>query len=105
MIETMSVIKLKRWFVYLLVLGLLAGVTYSTSFSQHAFAAMVNVVNGIQFTDTNNNVLHAHGGGMIEVGSYYYWIGEHRGGADLVSLYRSPELSTRELRAHVLSES
>src|SRR5690606_22954282 len=105
MIETMSVIKLKRWFVYLLVLGLLAGVTYSTSFSQHAFAAMVNVVNGIQFKDTNNNVLHAHGGGMIKVGNYYYWIGENRDGTNLVSLYRSTDLKTWEFRAHVLSKS
>lgn len=105
MIETLSVLKNKKWLVYVLVLCFLAGITSSTSLSQHAFAANVNVANGIQFKDTNNNVVHAHGGGMIKVGNYYYWIGENRDGTNLVSLYRSTDLKTWEFRAHVLTKS
>ena len=51
-----------------------------------AAAAPVSVLNGIQFKDTSGNPLHAHGGGMIKVGSYYYWVGENRDGTNYVSL-------------------
>lgn len=37
-------------------------------------AATVNVVNGIQYRDASGTVVHAHGGGMLKVGSFYYWL-------------------------------
>jgi hypothetical protein len=71
-------------------------------FAAVAGAAPVTVVGGIQFKDTNGNGVHAHGGGMIKVGSYYYWFGENRDGTNLVSAYRSTDLKSWTLRAHVL---
>jgi len=67
-----------------------------------AAAATVNVVNGIQFRDAAGNLLQAHGGGMIKVGSFYYWFGENRDGTNLVSVYRSTDLKSWSFRAHVL---
>ncbi|MDX3646502.1 beta-xylosidase, partial [Streptomyces sp. MB09-02B] len=42
-----------------------------------AQAAPVTVTNATQFTDTTGAVVHAHGGGVIKVGSFYYWFGEN----------------------------
>ncbi|OBA07778.1 beta-xylosidase [Paenibacillus polymyxa] len=73
-----------------------------------ASAASTNVVNGIQFKDTNGNVVHAHGGGMIKVDGYYYWFGENRnpnGTFKAVSAYRSTDLKNWEFRKNVLTSS
>lgn len=105
MIESLSVLSSKKWIGFLLALCMMIGILGSTAFSQHAYAASVNVVNGIQFRDTNNNIVHAHGGGMIKVGSYYYWLGENRDGTNLVSLYHSTDLKNWEFRAHLLSKN
>jgi hypothetical protein len=67
-----------------------------------ALAAPVNVVNAVQFKDSSGNPLQAHGGGMIKVGSFYYWFGENRDGTNLVSAYRSADLKSWTLRAHVI---
>src|SRR5262245_3946225 len=82
-----------------LALGTVLGVSLS---ADAARAATVNVVNAVQFKDTSGNVLQAHGGGMIKVGSFYYWFGENRDGTNLVSAYRSTDLKTWSFRAHVL---
>ena len=74
-------------------------------FSDAPGAATVNVVNAIQFKDASGNVLHAHGGGMIKVGSFYYWFGENRDGTNLVSVYRSTDLKSWTFRAHVLRKN
>ncbi|MEV4172944.1 RICIN domain-containing protein [Nonomuraea sp. NPDC049709] len=71
-------------------------------------AAPVTVPVGAQFTDTSGNQLHAHGGGVLKVGSYYYWFGENRnadGTFRYVSAYRSSDLRTWEFRNHVLTQS
>jgi hypothetical protein len=65
-------------------------------------AATVSIVNGSRFRDTSQAFLHAHGGGMIKVGSYYYWFGENRDGTNFVSAYRSTDLKNWTFRAHVL---
>lgn len=73
-----------------------------------ASAASANVVNGIQFKDTDGNVVHAHGGGMIKVDGYYYWFGENRnpnGTFKAVSAYRSSDLKNWEFRKNVLTSS
>jgi hypothetical protein len=72
-----------------------------------AAAAPVTVTNGVQLTDTSGTLLHAHGGGMIKVGAYYYWFGENRNPDSTfraVSVYRSTDLRTWEFRNNVLTQ-
>lgn len=73
-----------------------------------ASAAPLSVTNGVQFKDTNGNVIHAHGGGMIKANGYYYWFGENRnanGTFKAVSVYRSSDLKNWEYRNDVLTSS
>ncbi|MEU3086804.1 RICIN domain-containing protein [Streptomyces massasporeus] len=73
-----------------------------------AQAAPQKITNGTQFTDTSGNPVHAHGGGVLKVGSYYYWFGEHRNADNTfryVDAYRSSDLKNWEFRNHVLSEA
>ncbi|NUQ99083.1 MAG: family 43 glycosylhydrolase [Streptomyces sp.] len=73
-----------------------------------AQAAAQTVPNGVQFTDTSGNAVHAHGGGVIKVGSYYYWFGEDRNSDNTfryVDAYRSTDLKNWEFRNHVLTQS
>ncbi|TDC80916.1 beta-xylosidase [Micromonospora sp. KC606] len=73
-----------------------------------AHAAPVTVTNATQFTDTTGALVHAHGGGVIKVGSYYYWFGENRNADNTfryVSAYRSTDLRTWEFRNHVLTQA
>ncbi|MGW0735164.1 RICIN domain-containing protein [Streptomyces sp. NPDC002851] len=70
--------------------------------------AAVTVTNGTQFTDTSGGPLHAHGGGVLKVGAYYYWFGENRNADNTfryVSAYRSKDLKNWEFRNHVLTEA
>lgn len=72
-----------------------------------AHAEPVTVPNGVQFTDTEGNGLHAHGGGILTDGDYYYWVGENRGDDhqfQYVSMYRSTNLRDWEFRNHILSQ-
>ena len=87
-------------------MAMLSLVVLSVSpFADVTSAATVTVVNAIQFKDASGNVLHAHGGGMIKVGSFYYWFGENRDGTNLVSVYRSTDLKSWTFRAHVLRKN
>ncbi|GAB6988147.1 RICIN domain-containing protein [Paenibacillus pini] len=43
-------------------------------------AASNTITPGIPWNDTNGNFIQAHGGGMIKVGSTYYWVGEDKTG-------------------------
>ncbi|MGJ5830606.1 RICIN domain-containing protein [Streptomyces ossamyceticus] len=73
-----------------------------------ALAAPVTVTNATRFTDTDGNVVHAHGGGVIKVGSFYYWFGENRNADNTfkaVSAYRSTDLRTWEFRRDVLTRA
>ncbi|GAA2497047.1 RICIN domain-containing protein [Streptomyces longisporus] len=73
-----------------------------------AQAAAQTVPNGVQFADTSGNPVHAHGGGVIKVGSYYYWFGEDRNSDNTfryVDAYRSTDLKNWEFRNHVLTQS
>jgi len=73
-----------------------------------AQAAPASVTNGTQFTDTNGNGVHAHGGGVIKVGDFYYWFGENRNADDTfkaVSVYRSRDLRSWEFRRDVLTSA
>ncbi|GMK37489.1 beta-xylosidase [Paenibacillus sp. CCS19] len=70
-----------------------------------ADAAPLSLLNGIPFKNMSGGIIQAHGGGMIKVGSYYYWVGENRDGTNYVSLYRSTDLVNWEFRANILSKT
>lgn len=89
----------------LLLSLLLLAASGLASFGGKGSAASVSLLNGTQFKDTSGNPIQAHGGGMIKVGSYYYWVGENRDGTNYVSLYRSTDLVNWEFRANLLSKS
>ncbi|MGX1911286.1 RICIN domain-containing protein [Streptomyces phaeochromogenes] len=97
---------MRRAYAVLLALCLaLAGALVTAGPAQ---AAPQTVTNGTQFTDTSGNPLHAHGGGVIKVGSYYYWFGENRNTDNTfryVDAYRSTDLKNWEFRNHVLTEA
>lgn len=46
--------------------------------------------------------LHAHGGGMLRVGEWFYWFGEWRGASERVAVYRSRDLKNWEYRGIAL---
>ncbi|WP_329222000.1 RICIN domain-containing protein [Streptomyces sp. NBC_01485] len=73
-----------------------------------AQAAAQTIANGTQFTDTSGSPVHAHGGGVLKVGSSYYWFGENRNADNTfryVDAYRSTDLKNWEFRNHVLTQS
>jgi beta-xylosidase len=61
------------------------------------------VVNGQELTDTQGNIINAHGGGFLKVGEFYYWIGENRKNGVFVSCYRSKDLKSWEFRGDLLT--
>jgi len=75
---------------------------YSKLFSQEK-EIKTNIVNGSVYTDTDGNVINAHGGGFLKVGDYYYWIGENRKKGVFVSCYRSKDLMNWEFRGDLLT--
>ncbi|MGI5151903.1 RICIN domain-containing protein [Plantactinospora sp. CA-294935] len=91
-----------------LVVTAAAVITVVTGTGTPARAAPVTITNGTQFRDTSGNLLQAHGGGVLKVGSYYYWFGENRNPDNTfraVSVYRSTNLADWEFRANVLTQS
>lgn len=93
--------KTKLVFTLMVALGLCLSVV-----TVPAGAASVTISdNGFQFKDTSSNPIQAHGGGMIKVGSYYYWVGENRDGTNLVALYRSSDLKNWELRSNIITKA
>ncbi|MDQ0717134.1 hypothetical protein QFZ55_006586 [Streptomyces luteogriseus] len=97
---------MRRVYATLLALGLALFGAFATA--GPAQAAPQKITNGTQFTDTAGNPVHAHGGGVLKVGSYYYWFGEHRNADNTfryVDAYRSTDLKNWEFRNHVLTEA
>ncbi len=83
---------MKRILAFGVALAVAAGFVAAAAPAQ---AAPVTITNGTQFTDTGGNVVHAHGGGVLKVGAYYYWFGENRNANNTfraVSVYRSTDL-------------
>ncbi|HZF90354.1 RICIN domain-containing protein [Streptomyces sp.] len=91
-----------------ILLALCLGLAGALATAGPAQAAPQTIGNGTQFKDTSGNPVHAHGGGVIKVGSYYYWFGEHRN-ADhtfrYVDAYRSTDLKNWQFRNHVLTQA
>lgn len=72
------------------------------------YAGPIIFDNGYPLFDTYADVLHAHGGGILQYGGYFYYFGENRNynGDDTffaVSCYRSTDLKNWEFRNHVLT--
>ncbi|MDH6699340.1 hypothetical protein P3T26_003801 [Streptomyces sp. MAA16] len=68
---------------------------------------MQQIINGTQFTDTDGNPVHAHGGGLVEADGFHYWFGEDRHPDNTfrsVLAYRSVDLVTWEFRGPVLTQ-
>ncbi len=95
---------MKKAFISLALVVLLAMLT--TTIPSISVAAEAAITNGNQFKDTSGNVIHAHGGGMINYEGYYYWYGEYRDSSNYflgVRCYRSQDLVNWEFRGEVLS--
>ncbi|GAB2859325.1 RICIN domain-containing protein [Streptomyces deserti] len=93
---------------YALLLALCCALAGALVTAAPAGAAPQTITNGTQFKDTSGNSVHAHGGGVLKVGSYYYWFGEHRNADNTfryVDAYRSTDLKNWEFRNHVLTEA
>ncbi|MEU9664015.1 RICIN domain-containing protein [Streptomyces bobili] len=93
---------------YAILLTLCLAVTGALATAGPAQAAPQTIANGTQFTDTSGNPVHAHGGGVLKVGTYYYWFGENRNADNTfryVDAYRSTDLKNWEFRNHVLTEA
>ncbi|WP_030338633.1 RICIN domain-containing protein [Streptomyces sp. NRRL S-1022] len=93
---------------YAVLLALCCALAAALATAGPAQAAPQTIVNGTQFTDTSGNPVHAHGGGVLEVGSYYYWFGEDRNSDNTfrsVDAYRSTDLKSWEFRGRVLTQS
>ncbi|MFJ2929558.1 RICIN domain-containing protein [Streptomyces massasporeus] len=93
---------------YAALLAVCLGLFGALATAGPAQAAPQKITNGTQFTDTSGNPVHAHGGGVLKVGSYYYWFGEHRNADNTfryVDAYRSSDLKNWEFRNHVLTEA
>lgn len=92
---------------YAVLLALCLALAGALATAGPAQAAPQTIVNGTQFTDRSGGPVHAHGGGVLKVGAYYYWFGEHRNADNTfrsVDAYRSTDLKTWEFRNHVLTE-
>lgn len=87
-----------RQFIALILIAFLA----VNSYAQNS-AARKSITNGLDFTDTQGNIINAHGGGLLKVGKYYYWVGENRRKDVLVSCYRSKDLLNWEFRGDLLT--
>ncbi|SPE99695.1 RICIN domain-containing protein [Streptomyces sp. MA5143a] len=93
---------------YAILLALCLALAGALATAGPAQAAPQTVPNGVQFTDGGGNPVHAHGGGVLKVGSYYYWFGEHRNPDNTfkyVSAYRSTDLKNWEFRNNVLTQA
>ncbi|MGP3966409.1 beta-xylosidase, partial [Streptomyces sp. 6N223] len=64
--------------LWLLVAAVCLGLLAAFLIVPSAQGAPVTIANGTQFTDPNGEPVHAHGGGVVKVGEYYYWFGENR---------------------------
>ncbi|MEU0060234.1 RICIN domain-containing protein [Streptomyces sp. NPDC006334] len=94
--------------VHAVLLALCLALTGALASAGPAQAAPLAIANGTQFTDTSGNPVHAHGGGVLKVGGYYYWFGENRNADNTfryVDAYRSTDLKHWEFRNHVLTQA
>ncbi|NNC11826.1 family 43 glycosylhydrolase [Planctomonas sp. JC2975] len=72
-------------------------------------ASYAAIPNGRTWYDTSGNPIQAHGGGVIKVGSWYYWIGENKSDNttkfSALSMYKSQDLTNWTFDHDVLTAS
>lgn len=61
------------------------------------------MINGQKWFDADGNVIHAHGGHMLQFDGFYYWYGEDRRENFYVACYRSKDLKKWEFMSHSLT--
>lgn len=91
-----------------IVLAVLLGLLAQAGWAGSGHAAPATLTNGTQFSDTSGNPVQAHGAGVIQVGSTYYWFGENRNADNTfryVTVYRSTDLKTWVYDNNVLTQS
>lgn len=76
---------------------------FCTNICAQTSVTKTEIINGADLTDTQGNIINAHGGGFLKVGKYYYWIGENRRKGVFVSCYRSTDLMNWEFRGDLLT--
>lgn len=87
-------------------LAVLAALLGILAVAHPAQAATVTESPGTVWQDTSGNVIQAHGGGFVKVGSTYYWLGEDKtSGSPFQNIrcYSSTDLSHWTFVANVLS--
>lgn len=95
-------LKLIKGCPYLMLI--LSVMLASIGFSANAFASSVTITSGTTWNDTSGNPIQAHGGGMIKVGSTYYWFGEDKGANNPdVDVYSSTDLANWTFQGHALT--
>jgi hypothetical protein len=94
----------------LALVTVLAGATWLGLAAGSASAASVAITPGTAWKDTRGQPIQAHGGGMIKVGSTYYWFGEDKTGESQanaffrnVTCYSSTDLAHWRFVANVLT--
>jgi hypothetical protein len=68
----------KNWKSWSILVTLIIMIAFFAQAVIPALAAAMTITPGTIWNDTANHVIHAHGGGMIKVGSTYYWLGEDK---------------------------
>lgn len=76
---------------------------FSITIGAQSSVVKTRIVNGADFIDIQGNSINAHGGGLLKVGQYYYWVGENRKNDVFVSCYRSIDLINWEFRGDLLT--
>lgn len=64
---------------------------------------MLQIENKTVWKDTEGNVLHAHGGHMLQTDDWIYWYGEDRRDNIYVSCYRSKDMVNWEFCNHIIT--
>ncbi|WP_168123236.1 RICIN domain-containing protein [Paenibacillus sp. HB172176] len=103
--EALSIWRNRQAYIVLLLFTLLFSLLSSPRI---AHAASVTIPTGVQLFDSSDDLIQAHGAGMIKVGSYYYMYGENRNPDwtfKAVSMYRSTDLKNWEFVNDVLTSS
>ena len=89
--------------LFVLIIALVNIFLFNANINAQTSVNKTEIINGTDLTDTQGNIINAHGGGFLKVGKYYYWIGENRRKGVFVSCYRSTDLINWEFRSDLLT--